>query len=111
LDVADGDLYVVQPGDTLSEIAEAHGIGLTSLRKWNQLGRRSLIHPGQKLIIRESDEPSGEPRVTYRVRRGDTLIRIARRFSVSVEQIRQWNNLTSDKIVAGESLEIFTSGS
>jgi membrane-bound lytic murein transglycosylase D len=106
-----GDMYVVQPGDTLSEIADAHGIGLSSLRRWNGLGRRSLIHPGQQLIVRESHETSGEGRVVYRVRRGDTLTKIARRFSVSVEQIRRWNNLTNDRIVAGESLEIYTSSS
>jgi membrane-bound lytic murein transglycosylase D len=109
VNAAEGDLYVVQPGDTLSEIAEAHGVGLSVLRRWNGLGYRTLIHPGQKLIVRQSQGASGEGRVVYRVRRGDTLTKIARQFSVSVEQIRRWNNLANDRIVAGESLEIYTS--
>jgi membrane-bound lytic murein transglycosylase D len=93
----------------LGEIAEAEGVSLSRLRRWNGLGRRSLIHPGQKLVI-QGRPPSGDPqRVVYRVRRGDTLTVIARRYGVSVGQIRQWNNLPHDRIIAGESLEIFTS--
>jgi membrane-bound lytic murein transglycosylase D len=110
VNVAEGDLYTVRPGDTLGEIAEAHGIGLSKLRSWNGLGRRSLIHPGQKLVVRESQETSDGRRLTYRVRRGDTLTKIAQRFSVSIEEIRRWNNLANDRIVAGESLAIYTSG-
>lgn len=43
--------YVVRRGDTLGEIAERHGLGLSSLRRLNGLGRRSVIHPGQRLRI------------------------------------------------------------
>jgi membrane-bound lytic murein transglycosylase D len=116
VNVAEGDLYTVRRGDTLGEIAEAHGIGLSKLRSWNGLGRRSLIHPGQKLVVRESRETSESQetseghRLTYRIRKGDTLTKIAQRFSVSIEEIRRWNNLANDRIVAGESLAIFTSG-
>jgi membrane-bound lytic murein transglycosylase D len=45
--------------------------------------------------------------VVYRVRRGDTLSKIARQFEVSVTDIRRWNKLPHDRIIAGESLEIY----
>jgi membrane-bound lytic murein transglycosylase D len=112
---SDAAVYVVRAGDTLSEIADAHGVGLSSLRRWNGLGRRSLIHPGQELVLYGvgSQASGGESvqgdsrRVVYRVRRGDTLSKIARRFEVSVADIRRWNRLPHDRIIAGESLEIY----
>jgi len=100
-------LYVVRPGDTLSEIAQQHGVSLNELRRWNGLGRRSLIHPGDRIVVSEEAVPGPRGGVTYRVRRGDTLSRIAQRFAVSVQQLRRWNNLAHDTILAGESLEIY----
>jgi len=44
--------YVVKRGDTLSEIAQRNRIGLSTLLRLNNLGRRSRIYPGQVLIIK-----------------------------------------------------------
>ncbi len=79
-------------------------------------GRQSRIYPGQRLVVREAEAeavvadagssvPSSGP-VSYRIRRGDTLSKIATRFGVSVDEIRRWNRMSSDRIVAGESLTI-----
>lgn len=46
-------IYVVRPGDSLSAIAERHGVPLLSLIIWNRLDARHPIHPGQKLIIHQ----------------------------------------------------------
>ncbi len=106
---SDGQVYVVQPGDTLGEIAEGQGVSLSRLRRWNGLEGRSRIYPGQRLVIHGQGRSEGQRRVVYRVRRGDTLTTIARRFGVRVAEIRQWNNRSHDRIIAGESLEIYTS--
>lgn len=103
-----GSTYTVRKGDTLSAIARAHGISLSNLQRWNGLVGRSLIHPGQKLVIGEDGPSNHQRRVLYRVRRGDTLSKIAHRFSVSVADLRRWNNLYHDRIIAGDSLEIYT---
>jgi membrane-bound lytic murein transglycosylase D len=103
-----GSVHVVRPGDTLSEIADAYGISLGNLRRWNGLGRRSLIHPGQKLVVETGTATTQEGRLVYRVQRGDTLAKIARRFSVSVSDLQRWNKLSHDRIYVGDSLEIFT---
>lgn len=44
-------VHVVRRGDTLSEIAEIYHVGLSKLLRWNGLGRRSIIRPGQKLVV------------------------------------------------------------
>ncbi len=53
--------------------------------------------------------PSAQPqteRVRYRVRRGDTLIRIARKHGVTVRQLREWNGISGSKIRIGQRLTI-----
>ena len=44
--------YTVRPGDTLGQIADAHDVGLSKLRRWNGLASRSnYIRVGQRLVI------------------------------------------------------------
>ncbi len=101
------DIYIVQPGDTLGHIAEAHGLGLSVLRRLNGFSsRRTRIYSGQRLRVREA-VTADEAATRYRIRRGDTLSTIARRFGVTVGEIRRWNQMSSDQIVTGERLTIY----
>jgi membrane-bound lytic murein transglycosylase D len=101
--------YTVRPGDTLGHIAEEQGVKIATLRQLNGLSsRQTRIHPGQELYLREasaSTQAAAGP-TSYRIRSGDTLSKIARRFGVTIEQIRQWNNMSSDHIVAGDRLSL-----
>lgn len=103
-----GATYAVQPGDTLGQIADDHGIGLSTLRRLNGFsGRRSRIYPGQKLYVRETTVARADSGpMSYRIRRGDTLSKIAHRFGVTIQDIRQWNHMSSDHIVAGQRITI-----
>jgi LysM repeat protein len=81
----------------------------------NNLTSRSIIRPGQRLLVpmapsavlasRATWESGAE--VVYRVKRGDTLSRIARLHDTSVASIKTWNNLTSDRINVGDLLSLF----
>ena len=95
--------YRVKRGDTLSEIAEAHGVRLSQLRQWNGI-RGSRIRVGQRLTIRIN---SNMKTLIHTVRRGDTLIEIAGRYAVTVAKIKDWNNLRSNTIRIGRQLKIF----
>ena len=103
-----GATYTVQPGDTMGQIADDHGIGLSTLRRLNGFsGRRSRIYPRQELYVREATVAQADASpMSYRVRRGDTLSKIARRFGVTVEDICEWNDISSDHIIAGERISI-----
>jgi membrane-bound lytic murein transglycosylase D len=110
-----GETYTVRSGDTLGTIADAHGIGLSTLRHLNGMGSRATrIFPGQELVVRQAAETAevadASESTAYRIRRGDTLTTIARRFGVSVEELRRWNQIDSDRIVVGQSIEIRASG-
>lgn len=92
-------VYVVQAGDSLWEISRRIGVPLQTLMHENDMGPEELLRIGRRLTL-----PSGGPgagrssearqnTVRYRVRRGDSLDRIAREFGVSVREIATWNAL------------------
>jgi len=93
--------YVVQPGDTLGSIAADFGISLNTILWANDLGRNSIIRPGQKLIILPV---SG---VIHHVKKGDTLSEIARTYKAKIEDIIAFNDLSEEgDIYVGDILII-----
>jgi membrane-bound lytic murein transglycosylase D len=102
--------YVVKSGDTLGHIAEDYKTRASEIRKWNNMGNSSSIYPGQKLtlFVNRITESSSSQSIEYIVKSGDSLIRIAEKYKVSVKQINEWNKLTSSIIYPGQKLKINT---
>lgn len=102
LDVGEVAQYRVRRGDTLWQIARRYDTTIGSIQSANNL-RGTSIRPGQQLRI-----PSGMEATlaTYRVRRGDTLSGIARRFGTSSYAIQQVNGLASSRIRIGQELQV-----
>jgi membrane-bound lytic murein transglycosylase D len=96
-------IYRVQPGDTIGEIAERYGVATRQVRSWNDL-HGSRIYAGQRLTI-YSDNPNVATE-TYHVQPGDSLYVIARKHGVSVQQLRRWNDLSSNTIKPGQTLRV-----
>jgi membrane-bound lytic murein transglycosylase D len=94
--------HTVKQGETLWSIAQSHGITLAALAAQNEIGTDAPLAIGKKLDIPASAtlaaSDSATPRLqplTYTVKRGDTLSRIARTFKVAVDDILGWNKLRS----------------
>lgn len=110
--VASGNTYVVQRNDTLWDIARSFGTSVDALVTANGLSRRAPIKPGQRLTIPSGSasaaavRSAGSSPTTYTVRRGDTLYDIARRFGVSVSDLRRANGLSGSRIHPGDVLQI-----
>lgn len=100
---------VVRRGDTLSEIALAHGTTVAQLRALNKLGD-DRIRVGQKLLVTGVDsdahDDNEEPPSTYTVRPGDNLSRIGERFDVGLGLLRRLNGLSGDRIHPGQTLRL-----
>lgn len=116
----DGKLirYRIRTGDTLSEIAEKYSVSTSQLRAWNNL-RNNKIVAGKSLKIYDSNY-SGDSdndiasttgnKIYYTIRRGDTISEIALRYGVDEKALLKWNNLASNKIIAGKKLTIYLNG-
>lgn len=79
--------YVVQPGETLSDIADAAGVSLTSLANRNQIRDPNFIVAGQVIDVPSIDSPAGPPVVDYRIQPGDSLWSIAAMRQTTIERL------------------------
>lgn len=130
-------VYRIRKGDTLGRIAQLFDVRASDLRMWNDLAYGGTIHANETLSVwvptnkldtyalldvapeqehqalvaeksKSPDKKSREDWATHRVQSGDNLGSIAAKYGVSVKDIKQWNGLRTNKIMAGERLEIYT---
>ncbi|MCK6613193.1 MAG: LysM peptidoglycan-binding domain-containing protein [Ignavibacteriaceae bacterium] len=100
--------YTVKKGDTIGEIAERFGVSITSIKKWNSL-KSNTVKIGQKLKIYSSSTAKNNTLngpVKHVVRSGESLYTIAKKYNVTVDSIRQKNDLLSETIKPGQTLVI-----
>ena len=97
-----GYYYTVQSGDTLWSIARKFNLSVDKLKEINNLNS-NIISIGQRLVVSENSPSTNN---YYIVKNGDTLYGIARKFNMSVNDIKKLNNLTSDLLSIGQSLII-----
>jgi membrane-bound lytic murein transglycosylase D len=102
--------HIVRSGDTLSDIASEYNVSVTALKRANGL-KGSRIYPGKKLDVPAPVDTSKSTRTatesgTYKVRKGDTLYDIARRFGVSISDLLRANGLQTSRIYPGDVLRI-----
>ncbi len=109
----------IRRGESLNSIASIYGVDISSLKDWNNLnGNR--IYAGKRLRIltdksvkfaAASESNAAHSRTSlfkYRVRRGDTFSQLAIKFGVSSVTIKRWNNISGNRLIAGQTLKIFT---
>jgi membrane-bound lytic murein transglycosylase D len=94
--------HVVRKGDTLSQIAEKYGVGMSDLQRLNGIRSASSIQVGQKLKVKAASAAWQ----TYKVRAGDSLGLIATRNGCTVRDLKGWNKLNSTVIHPGQRLRI-----
>ena len=100
--------HKVSRGETLGGIASKYGMSVSRLKSLNKM-TSSRIYPGQKLKVSGSAGSGGgsAARVsTHKVRRGETLVSIARKYGITVSKLKSLNNLKSSRIYPGQSLKV-----
>ena len=89
--------HKVRRGESLGRIARRYGVSSAQIRAWNNLSN-SLIHPRQILRIKAPDSPSKNGKF-HVVKRGDTLITIAKTYRVPLVALMKKNSLTFKSIL------------
>ncbi|UCF79748.1 MAG: LysM peptidoglycan-binding domain-containing protein [Candidatus Eiseniibacteriota bacterium] len=109
--------YRVRKGDCLYTIARNFGVSVQAIQEFNEIGKRNIIRPGQKLLVpredvklsRRSSQKGGKrsAEVVHVVRSGDTLHSISRSYGVSVKDIVRWNSVRNPRLIRpGQKLAI-----
>lgn len=98
--------HTVVPGDNLYTIAHNYNTTLENILKFNNIPNANLIYPGQKIVI-----PLSPPEaIIYKVERGDSLYKIAKRYGTSVDNLIRFNYLRAPyTIYPGQQLVVTAS--
>jgi membrane-bound lytic murein transglycosylase D len=110
------DRHEVKKGETLSVIAKQFNTTPEAIRDINGL-KRNDVRPGKHLLIPSDINSktldasyltprSKQQQILYRVRRGETLSKIARRNNVSIADIREWNKGIGGSLRAGQKIKL-----
>lgn len=112
--------YTVKKGDTFWKIGQNFSVSGKDIAQWNKLTLASALTPGQKLIIKGDEQlatsSSAESNpfrlIHYTVKSGDSLMKISRKFNVSLTDLRKWNSETTGKpLRPGQKIKILVDNS
>ena len=123
-DTGDKTVHTIATGDNLWLLARRYGTTVKQLCNWNRISSHTPLRPGQQIIVglgsaagampaslpifSASEEVAKPRKITYRVRRGDSLSRISHRFKVTVNQLRKWNGIKTDQYLhPGQELTLY----
>ena len=116
--------HTVKRGESVASVAKRFGVSRADLAEANRISSKTKLRAGEELLIPRAPTPllSQRPseirlakatskaddgkKVTYRVRRGDTLSAIARQFDVTVDDLKTWNRIRGTRLTAGDLLTV-----
>lgn len=112
--------HTVRSGDTFWDLSRKFKVRVGQLASWNGMSPKDSLMPGQRLVIWTKSRsvstasyaapPTSATRqqLHYKVRKGDSLARIAKKFSVTVAKLRRWNSLPKGKYLQpGQRLTLY----
>lgn len=104
------DFCIVQPGETIYDIAQKNGVQLQYLLDYNKLTEEDHVVAGAKVWLRPQHETRKEKKqdavTLHTVAPKEGLYGIARKYNVTVQQLREWNKLETDVLTIGQQLII-----
>jgi len=107
--------YRVKRGDNLGSIAKANRVSVKDIQRWNRLSGNRL-KAGQVLALRGGNAPSAagnrvasskQRSTQYKVRKGDSLYLVAKRFNVEMQHLKRWNPRSGHALKPGQTLTVY----
>jgi LysM repeat protein len=106
-------VYLTLPGETVFDVAQKTGVQLDAIATYNNITKNTVLQPGTKIYLQQFATRASEKRtevaevqapVIYEVQPKEGLYAISRKYGVSVQQLREWNNLSTDTLSIGQKL-------
>jgi len=123
--IEENEFHKVKSGETLDKLSKKYGVTIAQIKEWNNLDKKGTIHPGQKLIVNQSEAMQNESVLvsneqtsrkqdsrdqikpkTYAVKKGDSYSSIADKFSISIEELKALNKKIGDELKFGQKIVI-----
>ena len=118
--------HKVKRGDNLGEISDKYGVSVAEVKKWNRIkgnniavGKSLKIIKNERVVTTVRKEVKADKNVVetsialndkpsdfYEVQKGDNLFSIAKKFNVSLEDLKKWNNLEDLNVEYGAKLAL-----
>ena len=98
--------HIVKLGETLDSIATSLHARASDIAATNGITAQDPMGVDDELVIPVAAAGGGDSPLRYTPRRGDTLITVADRFNVTVEDLRRWNNLADGTLHAGHAMYV-----
>jgi len=115
---AEGTVHKVQPKETLFSISRMYNVSIDDIKSWNNL-KDNALSVGQDVLIKKNKDASvstvppatnttkpDQIKMTHTVATGETLYSIARKYNVSVDQIKEWNSLASNELKLSQTIYV-----
>lgn len=110
--------HIVQKGDSFWKISRQYDVDMHKLAKWNGMAVRDPLREGQDIVVWKAGSPSAvqlnqrKPSdtiksISYTVRNGDSLSRIANRYKVSVNDLHRWNKIEGKYLKPGQRIKVY----
>jgi len=106
----------VKTGDNLWDISRKYKVNYRSIAKWNGMAPNDRLMPGQSLVIWQSQTEKSTAgnsnnvtrSIRYKVRRGDSIAKIAQKFNLKISDVKKWNSLQHEKYIQpGQMLKLY----
>jgi membrane-bound lytic murein transglycosylase D len=98
--------HVVKTGDSLDSVASMFHSRTSEIARTNQLDADAAIDAGDELVVPMAMATAVARPQHYTTRAGDTLVTVADRFNITVEELRRWNHLSSASVRPGRTLAV-----
>ena len=95
------DIYIVQKGDSLYQIAKKFNTTIEKLKELNNL-KNNMLTIGMELLVPLSNEEY----IIYKVKKGDSLYQIAKNYNTTVDELKKLNNLSTNNLSINQELKI-----
>ena len=109
-------IYRVKNGDNLTLIAKANKVDVQDLQRWNKLSGKNL-KGGQTLVMQDPRKTAGKKTTVassgkqkstqYKVKQGDSLYIVAKRFNVEMQHLKRWNPRAAQALKPGQMLTVY----
>ncbi len=96
-------IHIVQPGDSYAILKSRYGVSAGEIKYWNQIKTKRKLQPGEQLVIwKKNSQLTG-----YKVKKGDTLSHLAKRFNTTIERLKQTNpSIKGNALRIGQKINI-----